>query len=53
MLRGVTRRECLAVLAAGTAGAGVSWAQEPGGMASRGVRPQPRGKPSGYTTLVS
>ena len=47
MLRGVTRREFLGILAAGTGGTGVSWAQEPGGMASRGVRPQPRGKPSG------
>ena len=46
-MRGVTRREFLAILAAGTGGTGVSWAQEPGGMASRGVRPQPRGKPSG------
>ena len=46
-MRGVTRREFLAILAAGTAGTGVSRAQEPGGMASRGVRPQPRGKPSG------
>src|SRR5215472_4863481 len=46
-LRGMTRREFLALLAAGTAGAGVSWAQESGGMASRGIRPQPRGRPSG------
>src|SRR5205807_2061495 len=44
---GMTRREFLALLAAGTAGAGMCWAQESGGMASRGVRPQPRGKPSG------
>jgi len=48
----MTRREFLAILAAGTAGAGVSWpghlaAQQSGGMASRGVRAQPRGKPSG------
>src|SRR5256884_320900 len=43
----MTRREFLALLAAGTAGAGMCWAQESGGMASRGVRPQPRGKPSG------
>jgi hypothetical protein len=41
------RREFLAILAAGAAGVGVSRAQELGGMASRGVRPQPRGKPSG------
>ncbi len=47
VLRGVTRREFLAIVATGTAGAGVSWAQESGGMASRGVKPQPRGKPSG------
>ena len=39
------RREFLAILAAGAAGAGVAGAQELGGMASRGVRPQPRGKP--------
>jgi enediyne biosynthesis protein E4 len=43
----MTRREFLAILAAGTAGAAVCGAQEIGGMASRGVRPQPRGKPSG------
>jgi hypothetical protein len=43
----MTRREFLAILAAGTAGAAVCDAQETGGMASRGVRPQPRGKPSG------
>lgn len=50
MLRGVTRREFLAFLSAGAAGAGAptyQGAQESGGMASRGVRPQPRGKPSG------
>ncbi len=41
------RREFLAILAAGAAGAGIAGAQELGGMASRGVRPQPRGKPSG------
>jgi len=38
-----SRREILLVLAA----AGVCRAQELGGMASRGVKPQPRGKPSG------
>jgi len=43
----MTRREFLAILAAGTAGAGISRAQDLGGMASRGIKPQPRGKPSG------
>jgi hypothetical protein len=43
----MTRREFLAILAAGTAAARVSHAQESSGMASRGVKPQPRGKPSG------
>ncbi len=43
----MTRRELLALLAAGTAGTGLAWAQQFGGMASRGVKPQPRGKPSG------
>jgi hypothetical protein len=43
----MTRREFLAVLAVASSGAGVSRAQESTGMASRGVRPQPRGKPSG------
>jgi len=43
----MTRRELLALLALGMAGSGASWAQELGGMASRGVKPQPRGKPSG------
>jgi hypothetical protein len=43
----MNRRDFLAILAAGAAGAGVSRAQELGGMASRGIRPQPRGKPSG------
>jgi hypothetical protein len=43
----MTRREFLAFLAAGTAVARVSNAQESSGMASRGVKPQPRGKPSG------
>ena len=42
----MTRRDFLTILAAGTAGAGLLRAQE-GGMATRGVRPQPRGKPSG------
>src|SRR5438270_11700498 len=43
----MTRREFLAILAAGAAEVRVSRAQQSGGMASRGVRPQPRGKPSG------
>jgi hypothetical protein len=44
----MNRREFLAILAASAAGAGVSSAQqELGGMSSRGVRPLPRGKPSG------
>jgi len=43
----MNRRDFLAILAAGAAGAGVLRAQELGGMASRGIRPQPRGKPSG------
>ena len=42
----MNRREFLALVAVATAGAGVSLAQE-SGMASRGVKPQPRGKPSG------
>jgi hypothetical protein len=42
----MTRRDFLTILAAGTAGAGLLRAQE-GGMATRGIRPQPRGKPSG------
>ncbi|HKW18604.1 MAG TPA: CRTAC1 family protein [Terriglobales bacterium] len=42
----MTRREFFAILAAG-ASAGVCQAQALGGMASRGMRPQPRGKPSG------
>jgi hypothetical protein len=42
----MTRREFLATLAAAAAGPGTLWAQE-GGMASRGVTPQPRSKPSG------
>src|SRR5258708_29632984 len=45
--RDMTRREFLAVLAAGAAGVRASRTQDLGGMASRGVRPQPRGKPSG------
>jgi hypothetical protein len=43
----MNRRDFLALLAAGAAGASVSPAQQMGGMATRGVRPQPRGKPSG------
>ena len=42
----MNRREFLAVLAAGAASR-LSGAQELGGMATRGIRPQPRGKPSG------
>jgi hypothetical protein len=42
----MNRREFLAILAAGAAGAGIAGAQELGGMSSRGVKPQPRGKPS-------
>jgi enediyne biosynthesis protein E4 len=42
----MNRREFLAVLAAGAA-SHLSGAQELGGMATRGIRPQPRGKPSG------
>jgi hypothetical protein len=44
---GMNRREFLAALAAGAMTARVSPAQQMGGMASRGVKPQPRGKPSG------
>lgn len=43
----MNRREFLAALSAGVAGIGVSRAQVLGGMSSRGVRPQPRGKASG------
>lgn len=43
----MNRREFLVALTASAAGVGVSGAQVLGGMASRGVRPQPRGKPSG------
>ena len=43
----MNRRVFLTLAAMGAAGFGVSRAQEMGGMASRGVRPQPRGKPSG------
>jgi hypothetical protein len=43
----MNRREFLAILASATAGAGSLRAQQFGGMASRGVKPQPRGKPSG------
>jgi enediyne biosynthesis protein E4 len=42
----MTRSEFLAIVAAATAVTAVSWGQE-SGMASRGVRPQPRGKISG------
>ena len=42
----MNRREFLAVLAAGAASR-LSGAQELGGMATRGIRPQPRSKPSG------
>ena len=42
----MNRREFLAIVAAGTAGARLCLAQGEG-MASRGIRPQPRGKPSG------
>ena len=41
----LNRREFLAVLAAASAGS-IAHAQEPG-MATRGIKPQPRGKPSG------
>jgi enediyne biosynthesis protein E4 len=47
VLRRMTRREFLGLLAAGSACVRVAHAQQSGGMASRGVRPQPRGKPSG------
>jgi hypothetical protein len=43
----MNRREFIAMLGAGAAGASVARAQELGGMATRGVKPQPRGKPSG------
>jgi hypothetical protein len=43
----MNRREFLAMMAAGAAATRIVPAQELGGMASRGVRPQPRGKPSG------
>jgi hypothetical protein len=43
----MNRRELLAILAAGAAGAMVPRAQQLGGMATRGVRPRSRGKPSG------
>jgi hypothetical protein len=42
----MNRREFLAILAAGTAGVTRCVAQDEG-MASRNIRPQPRGKPSG------
>jgi len=44
--RRMNRREFLAALAAGAMSAGVAPAQQ-GGMATRGIKPQPRGKPSG------
>jgi hypothetical protein len=44
----MNRRDFIAIVAAVSAGAGLSRAQqELGGMSSRGVRPLPRGKPSG------
>jgi enediyne biosynthesis protein E4 len=43
----MNRRDFLVMFAAAAAKVGVSTSQEPGGMASRGVRPQPRGKSSG------
>jgi len=43
----MNRREFVAMLAAGAATTRVSGAQEQRGMASRGIRPLPRGKPSG------
>src|SRR5215831_5721564 len=42
----MNRRKFLSILGATGLGAGLARAQE-SGMASRGVRPQPRGKPSG------
>ena len=45
--RDMTRREFLTAVAVGTTCTGASWAQESGGMASRGIKPQARGKPSG------
>src|SRR6267154_2478964 len=47
MSRQITRRAFLPIVAAGVAGALQSHTQEPSGMASRGIKPQPRGKPSG------
>lgn len=47
MRHGVNRREFLTILGATTAGVISAAGQEMGGMASRGVQPQPRGKPSG------
>ena len=47
-VRRMTRREFMALAGAAAAGTGIALAQQqPSGMASRGVRPQPRGKPSG------
>jgi enediyne biosynthesis protein E4 len=43
----MNRRKFIAILAAGTAGVKLSQAQQSGGMATRGVKPQPRAKPSG------
>src|SRR3569833_87485 len=43
----MNRRHFLSLLGTVAAGLGISHSQESGGMASRGVRPQPRGKPSG------
>jgi enediyne biosynthesis protein E4 len=43
----MNRRDFLVMFGAAAAGLGVSTSQEPGGMASRGVRPQPRSKSSG------
>ena len=43
----MNRREFLVAFTTGVAGMGTSRAQVLSGMASRRVRPQPRGKPSG------
>ena len=43
----MNRRDFLLMMGAIAAGSGASHSQQSGGMASRGVRPQPRGKPSG------
>src|SRR5215471_15674332 len=47
MSRQLSRRAFLPILAAGATGTLQSHMQEPSGMASRGIKPQPRGKPSG------